>query len=94
MLAFFVGVVTYAYFRFCDPWSIGWIGNSDQTVPYLAVKILDDWPGLTGLYVAGVYAGSLSTISSGINSTATVVVTTLINDEELILTSNTERCSL
>ena len=61
MLAFFVGVVTYAYFRFCDPWSIGWIGNSDQTVPYLAVKILDDWPGLTGLYVAGVYAGSLST---------------------------------
>ena len=30
------------------------------------IKILEDWPGLTGLFVAGTYAGSLSTISSGI----------------------------
>ena len=69
MLAFFAGIVAYAYFQECDTWSMGWVGNSDQTMPYLAVKILQDWPGPTGLYVAGVYAGSLSTISSGINST-------------------------
>ena len=78
VLTMLTGMVAYAYFRVCDPFNAGFISKSDQTIPYLAVKVLSDWPGLTGIYVAGVYAGSLSTISSGINSATTVVVTSFI----------------
>jgi len=77
-LTMLTGMIAYAYFQDCDPFSAGFISKTDQTIPYLAVKILSNWPGLTGIYVAGVYAGSLSTISSGINSAATVVVTSFI----------------
>lgn len=44
-------------------------------VPYLALDLFENLPGLSGLYIAGAYCGALSTVSSGINSMATVIVT-------------------
>ena len=41
MLAMFTGMVAYAYFQECNPFSAGWISKTDQTIPYLAVKILN-----------------------------------------------------
>jgi len=35
---------------------------------------LGRFPGLTGLFIAGVLSASLSTISSGVNSIATVIL--------------------
>ena len=74
ILAGTTGFVTYAFFMFCDPIDQGYVSKVDQTVPYLAMEILKDYPGLLGLYAAGVYAGSLSTVSSGLNSISAVVL--------------------
>lgn len=74
VLAGFTGHTAYAYFQYCDPAAAKYINKIDQLIPYLSVKILDHLPGLAGLYAAGVYAGTLSTISSGINSVATVIL--------------------
>ena len=38
------------------------------------LETLGQYPGLTGLFIAGILSASLSTISSGINSMATVIV--------------------
>ena len=78
ILAGFTGHTAYAYFQFCDPTKGNFINKVDQLIPYLSVTILKDFPGLSGLYVAGVYAGTLSTISSGINSVATVILKNFI----------------
>lgn len=39
-----------------------------------AVEVLHMWPGLAGLFMSGVFAASLSTISSGLNSLSAVVL--------------------
>ena len=63
------------FFLCCDPLTANWVGSSDQMVPYLALDLFQNLPGLSGLYIAGAYCGALSTVSSGINSMATVIVT-------------------
>lgn len=45
----------------------------DQYIPYLILNIFHI-PGLLGLYTASIYSGTLSTVSSAINSLSTVVV--------------------
>ncbi|CAF1539438.1 unnamed protein product [Rotaria magnacalcarata] len=42
--------------------------------PLFVPETLGQYPGLTGLFIAGIMDASLSTISSGINSMATVIV--------------------
>jgi len=78
ILAGFTGHVAYAYYQFCDPIKANYVNKSDQLIPLLSTKILGHLPGFAGLYAAGVYAGTLSTISSGINAVASVVLQNFI----------------
>ena len=41
-----------------------------QLMPYFVVRVLNDLPGLAGLYMAMLFSGALSTFSSGINALA------------------------
>nr|XP_045005587.1 sodium-dependent multivitamin transporter isoform X2 [Jaculus jaculus] len=50
----------------------------DQLVLYFVMDLLKDLPGLPGLFVACLFSGSLSTISSAFNSLATVTMEDLI----------------
>nr|XP_039252662.1 sodium-coupled monocarboxylate transporter 1-like [Styela clava] len=70
------GLVTYAYFHKCDPIKDGKIPpkSRDRLLPYLVMEILQDYPGVPGIFVACVYSGGLSTISTGINAMACVTV--------------------
>ncbi|XP_074065952.1 sodium-dependent multivitamin transporter [Macrotis lagotis] len=52
--------------------------SSDQMVLYFVMDILGEIPGLPGLFVACLFSGSLSTISSAFNSLATVTIEDLI----------------
>ncbi|EMP26857.1 Sodium-coupled monocarboxylate transporter 1 [Chelonia mydas] len=47
-------------------------------MPYLVLDILQDFPGVPGLFVASAYSGTLSTVSSSINALAAVTVEDLI----------------
>ncbi|XP_051470883.1 sodium-dependent multivitamin transporter isoform X3 [Apus apus] len=51
---------------------------SDQLVLYFVMDVLQDLPGLPGLFVACLFSGSLSTISSAFNSLATVTMEDLV----------------
>jgi SSS family transporter len=61
------GLVLYAYYQVHgDPLAAGRISKADQILPYFVVNELP--AGLPGLFIAAIYAASMSTISAGINS--------------------------
>ncbi|GAU89244.1 hypothetical protein RvY_01816 [Ramazzottius varieornatus] len=68
------GMAFYAYFRFCDPMWQGLISSADQMLPLFTMETLGHWPGVPGLVVVGVFSGSLSSISSGLNSLAALLL--------------------
>uniref|UniRef100_G1KLR1 Solute carrier family 5 member 8 n=1 Tax=Anolis carolinensis TaxID=28377 RepID=G1KLR1_ANOCA len=72
------GLSMYSVYKDCDPWTAKYVSAPDQLMPYLVLEILGDYPGVPGLFVAGTYSGTLSTVSSSINALAAVTVEDLI----------------
>nr|XP_039272137.1 sodium-coupled monocarboxylate transporter 2-like [Styela clava] len=72
LLCLLIGLVTYAYFHNCDPLMTREVSSADQLVPLMVLRIFRNQPGLSGAFLAAVFAGSLSTVSSGINAMACV----------------------
>ena len=61
------GLVLYAFYQIHgDPLVAGKITKADQILPYFVINELPH--GLPGLFIAAIYAASMSTISAGINS--------------------------
>jgi sodium-coupled monocarboxylate transporter 8/12 len=61
------GLVLYAFYQVHgDPLLAGKITKADQILPYFVVHELPH--GFPGLFIAAIYAASMSTISAGINS--------------------------
>ncbi|KAG0713737.1 Sodium-coupled monocarboxylate transporter 2 [Chionoecetes opilio] len=73
ILFFFSGLVAYATYSTCDPLTSGKINKPDQILPFLVTDKLGHIPALSGLFVAAVYGGVLSTLSSCGNSAACMV---------------------
>lgn len=63
-----MALVIYAYYESCDPLSSGLIQKMDQLLSNFVFEMSEYFPGLSGLFVAGIFAGSLSTMSSCLNS--------------------------
>ncbi|XP_036400147.1 sodium-coupled monocarboxylate transporter 2 [Megalops cyprinoides] len=70
--AVFSGLIMYALYADCDPWSAQFVQQPDQLMPYFVLDILGDLPGLPGLFVACAFSGTLSTVAASINALATV----------------------
>ncbi|XP_076803007.1 sodium-coupled monocarboxylate transporter 1-like [Clavelina lepadiformis] len=68
------GLITYAYYHNCDPLSYGFVEKPDQLLPYLVLDIFQNYPGMPGLFIACVYSGSLSTVSTAITAMSSVTV--------------------
>ena len=65
------GLVLYAFYQIHgDPLVAGKITKADQILPYFVINELPH--GLPGLFIAAIYAASMSTISAGINSLTSV----------------------
>ncbi|GFY42775.1 putative sodium-dependent multivitamin transporter [Trichonephila inaurata madagascariensis] len=80
-LCMLLGLMLYAIFDTCDPVKDNihtGVRKYDQIVPYYIVSRFSSIPGLTGLCVAGIFSGSLSTLSSALNSLSAVTVFDLI----------------
>jgi len=61
------GLVLYAFYQVHgDPVAAGKIARADQILPHFVVTQLPH--GLPGLFIAAIFAASMSTISAGINS--------------------------
>ncbi|XP_064411531.1 solute carrier family 5 member 6a [Latimeria chalumnae] len=73
-----MGLVMYAYYGENGPLQSGQVSAPDQMVLYFVMDILRGFPGLPGLFVACLFSGALSTISSAFSSLATVTMEDLI----------------
>ncbi|CAF3014679.1 unnamed protein product [Rotaria sp. Silwood2] len=74
ILSGIMGLVIYAYYAGCDPYTAGYIRDVDQTFPYFVMDVLGHKKGLPGIFLACIFSGSLSTISSGLNSLTAVLI--------------------
>ncbi|TRY90855.1 hypothetical protein DNTS_020879 [Danionella cerebrum] len=74
----FCGLCLYSIYKNCDPWTAEQVSTQDQLMPFLALEILGEYPGLPGLFVAAAYSGTLSTVSSSVNALAAVTIADLM----------------
>ncbi|XP_039254778.2 sodium-coupled monocarboxylate transporter 1-like [Styela clava] len=68
------GCVLYAYFEDCDPILSRKIAKHDQSIPYMMMKTFRHVPGMAGVFVAAACSGTLSTVSTGINSLSVIIL--------------------
>ena len=69
-----IGLILYAYYANCDPYTAKYVSSLDQIFPYFVMEVLSDKKGLPGIFLACIFSGSLSTVSSGLNSLAAVII--------------------
>ena len=69
-----VGCVIFAYYSSfsCDPVESGQVSSGNQILPYYIMDVLA-YPGLPGLLFSSLFSGSLSSLSSSINSMSAVM---------------------
>ena len=76
-LCCFTGLVLYATYAKCDPMSasdITGVKNPNQILTFFVTDKLNKLNGMVGLFLATVLSGSLSSISSCLNSLAAIVL--------------------
>ncbi|KDR14984.1 sodium-coupled monocarboxylate transporter 1-like isoform X2 [Zootermopsis nevadensis] len=74
LLCSYSGMLIFATYYKCDPLTTKLAAAKDQLLPLLVMDTLKDLPGLPGLFVAGVFSAALSSMSTGLNSMAAVVL--------------------
>ncbi|PAA57884.1 hypothetical protein BOX15_Mlig000375g2 [Macrostomum lignano] len=73
------GMTIFAAYGTCDPLLSGRITANDQLMPLFVMDYLHSFPPLPGIFVASVFSGALSTVSSGMNSLASVTVNDILD---------------
>ncbi|CAH2235995.1 jg12901 [Pararge aegeria aegeria] len=73
------GLSMYAVYKDCDPLASKSINAPDQLMPYYVVDVMKSVPGLAGLFVAGIFSASLSTISASCNALAAVTLSDYVS---------------
>ncbi|BHF76007.1 hypothetical protein SprV_0501910500 [Sparganum proliferum] len=77
------GLISYAIFVGCDPLLDGRITAYDQIFPHLVMHLFQNIPVLRGVFLSTIFAAALSTLSSGINGIACVLVEDVFLDAYL-----------
>jgi SSS family solute:Na+ symporter len=75
LIFFYIGTALYAYYTAQPdllPESLKVTGSGDKVFPYFITSGLPG--GLTGLLIASVFSAGMSTVSTSLNSTATIVL--------------------
>jgi solute:Na+ symporter, SSS family len=76
LLFFFIGTALFAYYQALPealPEALSTPENSDKVFPYFIVHVLPK--GMTGLLIASIFAAGMSTVSTSVNSSATIILT-------------------
>ncbi|XP_041363424.1 sodium-coupled monocarboxylate transporter 2-like [Gigantopelta aegis] len=89
ILSAMTGILAYAFYEHCDPKSFGLISAGDQLLPLFVMDVLGHVKGIPGLFVACLFSGALSTISSGLNSISAVVLQDVVR--KIFFPNMTER---
>ncbi|KAK3776312.1 hypothetical protein RRG08_039898 [Elysia crispata] len=80
-IATYEGIIAFSYFQTkgCDPIRSGQISEPNQLIPFTVMDMFHNYPGLSGLFLASLFSASLSTLSSGLSSTAALSWTDVIH---------------
>lgn len=70
----YIGLLIYATYKDCDPLTTKLARERDQLLPLFVMETLGNWPGLSGLFVAGVFSAALSSLSTCLNSMSAIVL--------------------
>lgn len=70
----FAGLSIYSKYRDCDPLNSGRITSNDQLMPFYVMETLSKYPGVPGLFIAGIFSAGLSTVSATVNSLSAVIL--------------------
>ncbi|PSN35450.1 Sodium-coupled monocarboxylate transporter 1 [Blattella germanica] len=73
-LCSYCGLLIFATYHDCDPLTTKLAVAKDQLLPLLVMDTLKGLPGLPGVFVAGVFSAALSSLSTGLNSMAAVIL--------------------
>ncbi|CAB3362933.1 Hypothetical predicted protein [Cloeon dipterum] len=68
------GLLLYAEYENCDPISEQRVTKQDQILPLYVLETAGHIPGLSGLFVVGVFSAALSSMSTGLNALSGVLV--------------------
>ncbi|XP_011704411.1 PREDICTED: putative sodium-dependent multivitamin transporter [Wasmannia auropunctata] len=71
---YFSGLAMYSRYHNCDPLLKKRITSPDMLMPLYVMDTMSNISGLPGLFVAGIFSASLSTISSILNSMAAIML--------------------
>ncbi|XP_053625246.1 sodium-coupled monocarboxylate transporter 1 isoform X2 [Plodia interpunctella] len=75
---FLTGAVLAIHYADCDPIQAGLTKASDRLLPLYVVQQLGSARGVPGFFVAGIFAASLGTVASALNSLAAVACQDLV----------------
>ncbi|XP_030374110.1 sodium-coupled monocarboxylate transporter 1 [Scaptodrosophila lebanonensis] len=68
------GLLIYATYQNCDPLTTKLAKARDQLLPLFVMDTLGELPGMTGLFISGVFSAALSSLSTCLNSMSAVVL--------------------
>lgn len=74
----------YAKYETCDPFSAGFTKKIDQVLPYFVMDVGGSVPGLPGLFIAGIFAAALSTMSSSLNTLSGTIYEDFVKNQYVI----------
>ncbi|CAH2016557.1 unnamed protein product [Acanthoscelides obtectus] len=61
---FYTGMIMVAHYKDCDPIKSGEIRAADEILPLYVISTMGHLKGVTGFFVAGIFAASLGCFSS------------------------------
>ncbi|XP_068156269.1 LOW QUALITY PROTEIN: sodium-coupled monocarboxylate transporter 2-like [Drosophila tropicalis] len=74
LMCMYIGLLAFAEFYHCDPITTGLARAKDQVIPLYVMKSVGMFPGMVGLFVAGVFSAALSSLSTALNALSAVVL--------------------
>ncbi|XP_052890854.1 sodium-coupled monocarboxylate transporter 1-like [Anopheles moucheti] len=74
VIFFLIGMLVYATYYRCDPLTTELAKAKDQLLPLFVMETFAAYPGMTGVFVAGIFSAALSSLSSALNALSAVTL--------------------
>ncbi|CAH0547672.1 unnamed protein product [Brassicogethes aeneus] len=80
IISVWTGLIMYTLYHDCDPFLTKHIQNKDHLLPYYVMDVAGKVPGLSGLFIAGVFCAALSTLSANLNCLSGTIYEDFLKD--------------
>uniref|UniRef100_A0A4Y0BPM5 Sodium-coupled monocarboxylate transporter 1 n=1 Tax=Anopheles funestus TaxID=62324 RepID=A0A4Y0BPM5_ANOFN len=74
VIFFMIGMLVYATYYHCDPLTTELAKAKDQLLPLFVMETFAAYPGMTGVFVAGIFSAALSSLSSALNALSAITL--------------------